>query len=164
MKEAKNKRRKRLAKPPQTVEASVSQINDKLVCDSNNEESDRQMKSTELRVGNLVSVDGKILPVTQIFEKGLNCGNVGVLYELVKPIPLTEEWLERFGCKKQTSSAKGIGEFDWYELPNGMDLVWVLSSKCWVRIETVESVTIKHVHQLQNLYFALTSEELNQRI
>ena len=54
------------------------------------------MKATELRIGNFVSVDGKNLPVTQIFEKGLNCGNVGALYELVKPIPLTEDWLERF--------------------------------------------------------------------
>lgn len=115
------------------------------------------MKANELRIGNLVRT-----VVAHIdFEVDIETFT-DILNGSIEPIPLTEEWLERFGCKKQTSSAKGIGEFDWYELPNGMDLVWVLSSKCWVRIETVESVTIKHVHQLQNLYFALTGEELNQ--
>ncbi len=110
------------------------------------------MKAEHLRLNNIVKVDWE--------DEHRWCALdfwEGIEFE---PIPLTEEWLERFGCKKQTSSAKGIGEFDWYELPNGMDLVWVLSSKSWVRIETVESVTIKHVHQLQNLYFALTGEEL----
>jgi hypothetical protein len=127
----------------------------------------KKMKATELRIGNWVEIQGLESKIISVDTEGCICENEycedfenNNITQNLQPIPLTEEWLERFGCKKQTSSAKGIGEFDWYELPNGMDLVWVLSSKCWVRIETVESVTIKHVHQLQNLYFALTGEEL----
>ena len=125
------------------------------------------MKSTELRVGNFVSVDGKTLPVTQIFEKGLNCGNVGALYELVKPIPLTEEWLKRFGFESQHAGHyyNNINE-EFYVFCNGTD--------CGIAFQEIEhgvddidyervlSITIDRVHQLQNLYFALTGEELNQ--
>jgi hypothetical protein len=110
------------------------------------------MKSTELRVGNLVSVDGKILPVTQIFEKGLNCGNVGVLYELVKPIPLTEEWLEGFG-------------FEYSDL-NGDSGLWKIPPfQIYGKYNQFiydYRLDVNYVHQLQNLYFALTGEELNQ--
>ncbi len=106
------------------------------------------MKSTELRVGNLVSVDGKNLPVTQIFEKGFNCGNVGVLYELAKPIPLTEEWLERLlttRLENDITISRGVS-----------------SGIIHVVIGQVHYVKVEYVHQLQNLYFALTGEELKQ--
>jgi len=154
----------------QTVEARVSQMNDKVVCDSNNAESDRQMKSTELRVGNFVSVDGKNLPVTQIFEKGLNCGNVGALYELVKPIPLTEEWLEQFGFEKVVYDSEKNGYGIEYHLKK-KDLFIEIYSDMSLNLYDSDKDTDndlgvgvhpKHVHQLQNLYFALTSEELKQ--
>ena len=117
------------------------------------------MKSTELRVGNLVSVDGKNLPVTQIFEKGLNCGNVGALYELVKPIPITEEWLERFGFEIKTgawgkSAEIRIGRVR-YVLYQNSD-VWSINSIDGFRVD------FKYIHTVQNHYFALTGEELNQ--
>ncbi len=104
------------------------------------------MKATELRIGNFVSVDGKNLPVTQIFEKGLNCGNVGALYELVKPIPLTEDWLERFNW----NPPKDIG----VSFSLTTDDIHFVAGNYYKKIE--------YVYQLQNLYFALTGEELNQ--
>jgi hypothetical protein len=55
------------------------------------------MEANELRRGNWVNVTDKDYQVTQILERGVNCGHIGAMYDLVKPIPLTEEWLLKFG-------------------------------------------------------------------
>ena len=71
----------------------------------------------------------------------------------VKPIELTEEWLIKFGFKKMN-----------YKLLNKI----VFYSETW-DIEFSDNefympdigIVVKYVHQLQNLYFALTNEELS---
>ena len=71
--------------------------------------------------------------------------------EYAKSIPLTEEWLLKFGFLKY----KGDNKVFWlndFEFKN--DLKWIF----W-RGNILKN--IKHVHQLQNLYFALTNKELN---
>ena len=66
----------------------------------------------------------------------------------IEPIPLTEEWLIKFGFKqwgdKYTFGLKGINI---HHRQRG----FVLRKSVPV---------IQYVHQLQNLYFALTGEEL----
>jgi len=67
-----------------------------------------------------------------------------------EPIELTEEWLIKFGLKKKTikSCYWTIKNFD-------VDLDgWFGFNKM------VAPVPLKYVHQLQNLYFALTGNEL----
>ena len=95
------------------------------------------MKAEELRIGNLVLVDGEItivkgwmIHLIQI-EKTSN--------KKIEPIPLTEEWLIRFGFKK-----------DMVLLTNSDGDNFYLSD-----------FKIEYVHQLQNLYFALTGNELD---
>jgi hypothetical protein len=104
------------------------------------------MEENELRIGNWVlsPTQGEI----QI-ENGWQIDEG----EEVNPIPLTEEWLERFG-------------FDEIE----MSIPVAYKTKSGFRIKEDQrgywmqykygTVIIKHVHQLQNLYFALTGEEL----
>ena len=67
----------------------------------------------------------------------------------ILPIPLTEEWLIKFGFVKDKLEV-GLYHFNDLEifLPNYF--TW----------KTQFINNIKHVHQLQNLYFALTNEEL----
>lgn len=55
------------------------------------------MTANEFRIGNWVNVTDKDYQVTQILERGVNCGHIGAMYDIVKPIPLTEEWLIKFG-------------------------------------------------------------------
>lgn len=112
------------------------------------------MKANELRIGNWVKLDliGTENQVTQILERGVNCGSIGVLYEMVKPIPLTEEWLERFGF-----------ENSW--LWRHKDVYFNLLAIGDVYYYTADdhhhtSEAMRYVHQLQNLYFALTGEEI----
>lgn len=73
-------------------------------------------------------------------------------FEIIpSPIPLTEEWLVRFGFRKTFDSP-----FEYFEWT---DHNLQLSEKfdCYLGKFTQP---IKYVHQLQNLYFALTGEEL----
>ena len=85
---------------------------------------------------------------------------------ITEPIPLTEDWLIRFGFDKRPNSEMVqfwfINSFqlyhecyihttttnrEYFELSNYYDIVG-------------SSQEIIHVHQLQNLYHALTNEEL----
>jgi hypothetical protein len=68
----------------------------------------------------------------------------------VQPIPLTEEWLVKFGFKKDeyyNAIVKQPIELHVQDNIYWCDILW-------------NSMEIKHVHQLQNLFFALTGEEL----
>tara|TARA_R110001606_G_scaffold355365_1_gene506345 strand:- start:50 stop:382 length:333 start_codon:yes stop_codon:yes gene_type:complete len=109
------------------------------------------MKANEFRLGNLVKCPEGFGQVTQIQDREvLVVDEIGYTMEVIKPIPLTEEWLLKFGFKKFKNyndfSHKGI-------IIHGRKRGFVLRKSVPV---------IKHVHQLQNLYFALTGEELKQ--
>ncbi len=115
------------------------------------------MNSNELRIGNYYSCasnEGIIYPrvkTIQYNEFGFLSDIDGTNFGICKPIPLTEEWLLRFG-------------FEWYGRITG----WTINEHsinekngCFEFCINKEfSVELKYVHQLQNLYFALTGEEL----
>jgi len=73
----------------------------------------------------------------------------------IDPIPLDEEWLQRFGINTPTNdypyhfTTYGIDYF----YANGKLKAFTLGV-CWA------SFPCDFVHQLQNLYYALTGEEL----
>jgi hypothetical protein len=122
------------------------------------------MKAEELRIGNLIKwkSTGDIEKVVKI---GYN--NVNNVHESdLNPIPLTEEWLVKFGFKKKYSSVSdsfyiGINPVtkDWM-----FDIVWIKSminySYEGFPFYRNGHFRIESVHQLQNLYFALTGTEL----
>ena len=119
------------------------------------------MRNNELRIGNLILFDNKPVEITGIPKTGLNFGKAGFavsINEFFQPIPLTEEWLLKFGFKLDMlnfnwNAAIGeneIGDFK-LSLRYSERVGWFFQSKCTI---------IKYVHQLQNLYFAITSEEL----
>jgi hypothetical protein len=76
----------------------------------------------------------------------------------IEPIPLTEEWLLKLGFKR---IKKGIG---WDKLSDGkLILVEVPTNKGNIvafNYDADKYNYLKYVHQLQNLYFALTGVEL----
>jgi len=102
------------------------------------------MKANELRIGNWVnepmSVDFKI--------RQENLCDFANGYLILKPIPLTEKWLGRFCLDNNKTIVVGY---------NGDDF---LKNRMTVRILGSAYIHIQYVHQLQNLYFALTGEEL----
>jgi len=87
----------------------------------------------------------------------------------IKPIRLTEEWLLKFGFEKDAYDTDEFGDpVHTIDIClKGHDRIFIgkYPQDNWVSIrdgDTGDSLSndIKHVHQLQNLYFALTSEEL----
>ena len=118
------------------------------------------MKATDLRQNNLILYNDKIVTVAgtigdTIYYKGdaevYFDSNIGETYQPFKPIPLTEEWLLKFGLLKTKNSVLMGGYELIYDDKNNMYNVFVYHGIF---------CTIKYVHQLQNLYFALTGEEL----
>lgn len=116
------------------------------------------MKASELRIGNFVEFDGeesKIESISLGVKSGhvvyLECYGDLILFDHLEPIPLTEEWLVKFGFEEK----------DGYFTKNKDDIYnnYTDNSFDYV-INGIVIIEIKHVHQLQNLYFALTGEEL----
>lgn len=108
------------------------------------------MKSSELRIGNyLYDRNDKLAIVEEINEDDFKAYSGMATSLLLKPIPLTKEWLMNLGyfpCSFSENHYSIIGHRVWQ--CNEMFLC------------DKNGVIIKHVHQLQNLYFALTGEEL----
>ncbi len=125
------------------------------------------MEEEDLRIGNWVKFNGLIGQMTggNFFKFGETMKN-GVKpldYFKIKPIPLTEEWLLRFGCRKINNSMFKLGAFTFQgsTINDGGDLVnkMITSIKSYKICYQGKFLTNKEfVHEWQNLYFSLTGE------
>jgi hypothetical protein len=128
----------------------------------------------ELRIGNWIEWDDESheqIQVEQITCNKDDSGEIqnwfvnGGLIEDFVPIPLTEEWLLKFGF---ASLGGGLFQKAPDHLPNyviGISQVPGGTSRCQLYIgrEPYGNFTATHIdyaHQLQNLFFALTGQEL----
>ena len=110
-----------------------------------NVQNEKDMNVKELRIGNLV------ISFDSVSEIDADCFDMIIDdFGTWEPIPLTEEWLVKFGFINSESDPiyfiKGSVAGNFYT-PN-YELDWIEQSPC------------DSVHKLQNLYFALTGEEL----
>ena len=122
------------------------------------------MKVNELRIGNYILFDNDVYDVRGFVNERVKIHKKEVyIGQLFKPIPLTEEWLLNFGFEKhhqsfynKTLCVREV-EYLWfysiYPLKNSIIPLVNMSAQATGHY-------IKYVHQLQNLYFALTGEEL----
>jgi hypothetical protein len=131
------------------------------------------MKIIELRIGNIVGFknrDDCYCVVTDLssaggihlirkFYDGDEDDQPEVIDDIT-PIPLTEEWLLKFGFNNINSKEYGIkcGSC-WMSLSNPKDMGEWQDCYCWI-FDRFKFIELKYVHQLQNLYFALAEEEL----
>jgi hypothetical protein len=114
------------------------------------------MEANELRIGNYVSHNsnwfyrGEEVVNFQWSESDWSAlGECTLFLENVDPIPLTEEWLFKFGFNNKK---------DYFTINNIISI-----SSCFKRSYILGDKLTEHiecVHQLQNLYFALTGTEL----
>lgn len=147
------------------------------------------MKANELRIGNWINIyDDYNSEVTGFTEDGdvwfvKNPTDIKCAWNIsrIKPIPLTEEWLVKFGFENWGLGTQWNNQYESYVryvLHNVLDgtsnfevhyikstygdtehYQYIIACDEDDRINWGED--IKHVHQLQNLYFALTGEELH---
>ena len=126
------------------------------------------MKVEELRIGNWVmpSVDDIPYRVSTIAR---NYVYVELMTEItqgikeIKPIPLTEEWLYNFGFELDNGFTTYIIKIFKGYLIVALDGSWgVYKDEYSNRTGSSynNKIKIEYVHQLQNLYFTLTGEDL----
>jgi len=115
------------------------------------------MKSTDLRIGNYIyNNEGEITKVALLgADLVMVDDSKKVIEKNCAPIPLTEDWLLRFGFE---SSGDDGYNTDW----NNGNITIVEGVDYFIEDKT--GVNIEYVHQLQNLYYALTGAELTQTI
>jgi hypothetical protein len=110
------------------------------------------MKANELRIGNcLMKIDGTLIEVSSL---EIECaeGMSGHFNLTFNPIPLTEEWLFNLGFDNKFNKGKiNIIPKGRLGYENGRTYF-----NSWVILEKQPD----YVHELQNLYYALTQKEL----
>jgi len=107
------------------------------------------MKASELRIGNYFIGYSNYLQQWELTSFGLLIDGIEV-DEIIKGfVPLTEDWLEKFGLKKNNGYP--------HKLLNGF--IKIRNGVYFYKYNLLE-IELQYVHQLQNLYFALTNEEL----
>ena len=128
------------------------------------------MNAQELRIGNWVLIDGKperidsiVTSSSNFLYDGVNAeiedgyyGDYSVMVKDPEPIPITPEILEKAGFEFES---RGVDAFEQIWSCNGIE-IWQ-HDEGFSQDYSPYSVDIKHLHQLQNLYFALTGEELD---
>lgn len=138
------------------------------------------MKVQDLRIGNLIlDIDGNIGKVTHISETSIKVDNANIGFSdlSLKPIPITEEWLLRFGFEKNDNGFTFIKYIRKMKIglpPNeriiGAGHRFLFTFRTNVDQIKANGISVKmekriqYIHQLQNLYFALTGEELKLTI
>ena len=122
------------------------------------------INATELRIGNLVYEkhcdDSLHIGVVALIQKYGDATKIRTenRWYAEEPIPLTEEWLLKFGFRMKAGKFRlpSLSGYHFFSLQNPFmaehDGGFVPSVLC--------EYTLKYVHQLQNLYFALTGEEI----
>lgn len=126
------------------------------------------MKIEELRIGNFYQqfdLKHEVYDYRQItlFDFEYISGSSMSLKEVgFEPIPLTEEWLVKFGFEFTPGGTSGADMWQGMGFWTKRDVVLRGSRgiKYPLRLNGYFNCEFKYVHQLQNLYFALTGEEL----
>jgi len=134
------------------------------------------IKAAELRIGNYLCQGSKQEPesyyegtVSDIYEDenvywdydGASNGSSKDSLSKLSPVPLSEEWLQRFGFIRQTL------EYDEQGRSIEVRFSKVTHAVVWPAEGNSEYYNIpvpcQYVHQLQNLYFALTGKDLKMK-
>lgn len=134
------------------------------------------IRANDLRIGNYhetfpisiprigiqqVTIEGKgYSAITSYGIHLVECGNVGF-----KPITITEEWLLKFGFKQKTESGWFYRLFDPKVEDELSGIAINIHSYVVVVSDVEEEMPVyvgrkEYVHELQNLLFAISGEEL----
>jgi hypothetical protein len=134
------------------------------------------MKVNNLRVGNWV-IDYEAEPNKTIYWQvetieylnttlGIRFrdGSCWTCEEFIEPIPLTEEWIVKFGINE--TKDQDIYRINYVSYHKGTNTFNYCLGYYYDDQGYVDNIfkEIKHVHQLQNLYFELTGQELTTHL
>ena len=130
------------------------------------------MKANELRIGNLLQGEPILIPkldmygdgIMAITGEGISLMERGVIIDRLHPIPLTEEWLLKFGFVIKNIHSTQWGDLDVFCLSDfyiiKRDGEFYHMIDCEDREYINWHTKLPYLHSFQNLYFALIGEEL----
>lgn len=129
----------------------------------------------ELRIGNLVLLYNDECAITEIGYKESHLESehfvTTAIFDIIDPIPITPEWLERLGFgKEERETGLPQGRETAYRIKvdkKTLLVVWFdpleVELGHYFSTETTLMDHIKSIHQLQNIYHALTGDKLTIR-
>lgn len=116
------------------------------------------MQANELRIGNHILLKDKVVKLCGVTDNGFyvyeDRNSVFNLIEKAKPIELTEEILLKCGFEFKP---KGEEVYEQFWICNDFEIWQHSEGFCH---DFLNGGDVNYLHQLQNLYFALTNEEL----
>lgn len=134
-----------------------------------------KLTAQELRIGNLVQIVKywkDFYDENYFIPKEINLDDLRAINnfkDIAKPIPLTDEWLLKFGFEINDD----LGDEIYYQIPeekNGYGICFDHNDITFYKYygngaENVHTLIydekhLQSVHQLQNIYFSLTNTEL----
>lgn len=128
-----------------------------------------ELSATELRIGNHVYNNyEKFITIRGLILNECFSDISGYSYEEIEPIPLSEEWLLRFGFENFSDWQIALDDPSRFlvimHVTHSGDEFYPVLEQCGEvsseRKQIFHLNRIQYVHQLQNLYFALTGTEL----
>lgn len=137
-----------------------------------NDEKKQAIRPEELRIGNLVweaysgemtvfgIVTGGINPRVEL-RKNEKLPAGSYLIETLHGIKLSPEWLERLGFVLNASRDPESCSFDYMHI--GLFYIGEFNGNGWLLNDFDSMPPMKYVHQLQNLFYSLTGQELKLR-
>jgi hypothetical protein len=111
-------------------------------------ENIQQLNAASLRIGNLLQVGNEIEKLELVDFADMYENSTLIHYQ---PIPLTEEWLLKLGFTKSLI-------FNSYYINSDIEIN-IFDNIFWYDTKN-DSIEIQSVHELQNLFYALTKREL----
>ena len=116
------------------------------------------IKAQELRIGNYVQYEELKNP-SKVWI--IDCTETSTNTK-AKPIPLTEEWVLELGLHESNRIIMGEYRPCYVKFSSGLvaSFVLMVNNNSFFVEWIGGGIGIKYIHQLQNLYFALTGEEL----
>jgi hypothetical protein len=115
--------------------------------------------ANKLRIGNKLSVinndgtEGAIGSVTEIVSDCLRVNGIVYTFDKVEPVLLTVERLDKCGFKERASQLYENDNYHFHITKEGEHFM-VMQQSLYI------AEPIKYMHELQNIVFALTKEEL----
>jgi hypothetical protein len=135
-----------------------------------------KIKSTDLRIGNTLMKNGIVVTIDSTSILDIDCyPERAAMYS---PIPLTEEWLKRFGFEQEIRDSftnevitkeelSALGQVDYAYIKDGIYIRCIEhpsanhGNKIFKLMKVGDKIIFIHfVNQLQNIFHSLTGQEL----
>lgn len=120
------------------------------------------MEAKNFRIGNFISdtnaSDSFFAKVKKLDLSRCYYGQFHSAYTDIKPIKITEDWLNKFGFER-TPFGRKFNDF-YLEASSRVVKTDELYGFKYEHVPEEKYINLDYVHQLQNLFFALTGKEL----